>query len=59
MLRKLHTNNALTSNQMIILTTHTSQHEILTALQVGANDHIAKPFSLAMLIQHVQQALDQ
>ena len=37
-----------------MLTARASQREILTALELGATDHIAKPFSLAVLMQRVR-----
>jgi CheY-like chemotaxis protein len=56
-LRGLHADGALGATRVIMLTARASQREILTALQVGASDHIAKPFSLAVLMQHVQRSL--
>ena len=40
-----------------MLTARASEREILTALELGAVDHIAKPFSVPVLMQRVRRVL--
>ena len=47
----------LAASHVVMLTARASQREILTALELGATDHIAKPFSLAVLMQRVERVL--
>jgi DNA-binding response OmpR family regulator len=56
-LRGLAADGALAGTRVIMLTARASQREILSALEVGASDHVAKPFSLAVLMQRVQRTL--
>ena len=44
--------------RLIMLTARSGESEVLTALELGAFDHVAKPFSLPVLMQKVQRALD-
>jgi DNA-binding response OmpR family regulator len=56
-LRGLEADGALGETRVIMLTARASQREILNALELGASDHVAKPFSLAVLMQRVQRVL--
>ena len=56
-LRGLAADGTLGGTRVIMLTARASQREILSALEVGASDHVAKPFSLAVLMQRVQRTL--
>jgi DNA-binding response OmpR family regulator/HPt (histidine-containing phosphotransfer) domain-containing protein len=56
-LRGLATDGALAATRVIMLTARASQREILSALELGASDHVAKPFSLAVLMQRVERVL--
>jgi CheY-like chemotaxis protein/GGDEF domain-containing protein len=58
-LRGLEADGTLAASQVVMLTARASQREILTALELGASDHIAKPFSLAVLLQRVERVLAQ
>ncbi len=42
---------------VIMLTARSSEEEVVEALQLGAFDHIAKPFSVPVLMQRVRQAM--
>jgi DNA-binding response OmpR family regulator/HPt (histidine-containing phosphotransfer) domain-containing protein len=56
-LRGLAADGALAATRVIMLTARASQREILSALELGASDHVAKPFSLAVLMQRVERVL--
>jgi DNA-binding response OmpR family regulator len=56
-LRGLAADGTLTTTRVVMLTARASQREILTALELGATDHVAKPFSLAVLMQRVERVL--
>lgn len=45
--------------KVIMVTVRSSEAEVLAALRLGAIDHIAKPFSLRVLVQKVERALAQ
>ena len=53
-LRGLAADGTLATSRVVMLTARASQREILTALELGATDHVAKPFSLAVLMQRVR-----
>jgi DNA-binding response OmpR family regulator len=40
-----------------MLTVRTAETEVVTALELGAFDHVAKPFSLLVLMQRIRRAL--
>ena len=56
-LRGLAADGTLATSRVVMLTARASEREILTALELGASDHIAKPFSLAVLMQRVERVL--
>lgn len=56
-LRRMARSDALDGTRVIMLTVHSREAEILTALELGAFDHVAKPFSLPVLMQRVRRAL--
>ena len=56
-LRGLAADGTLAASRVVMLTARASQREILTALELGASDHVAKPFSLAVLMQRVDRVL--
>jgi DNA-binding response OmpR family regulator len=41
----------------VMLTMRASEREVLATLEIGATDHIAKPFSVAVLMQRVRRLL--
>lgn len=57
-LRKLGKSGVLTSTRVIMLTLRSSEAEVLAALNLGAFDHVAKPFSLPVLLHRIRRALD-
>jgi PleD family two-component response regulator len=50
---------ALEETRVIILTGRTAEAEVLKALELGAFDHVAKPFSVPVLMQKVGRALER
>lgn len=44
--------------RVLMLTAHAGEQEVLASLRQGAFDHIAKPFSLPILMQRIRRALD-
>ena len=58
-LRGLAADGTLATSRVVMLTARASQREILTALELGASDHVAKPFSLAVLMQRVDRVLSR
>lgn len=58
LLRQLASDGVLTRTRVIMLTLRSNEAEILMALQSGAFDHVAKPFSMPILIERVRRALE-
>lgn len=58
LLRRLAREGALGELRVIMLTARAAENEVLEALELGATDHVAKPFSVPVLIQRVQRALE-
>jgi diguanylate cyclase (GGDEF)-like protein len=50
---------ALEETRVIILTGRTAEDEVVKALELGAFDHVAKPFSVPVLMQKVRRALER
>lgn len=57
-LRLLGASGVLQRTQVIMLTGRSAEAEVLQALELGASDHIAKPFSVPVLMQKVRRALE-
>jgi DNA-binding response OmpR family regulator len=57
-LRKLAEAGVLRSTRVIMLTLRSSDAEVLEALELGAFDHVAKPFSVPVLLHRIARALD-
>lgn len=57
LLKRLGQDGVLRKTRVIILTFHTAEAEVLEALESGAFDHVAKPFSLPVLMQRIRRAL--
>ena len=57
-LRTLARNGVAQRTRVIMLTARSAEAEVLTALELGAFDHVAKPFSLSVLMQRVQRAME-
>ncbi|MEO7648665.1 MAG: response regulator [Gemmatimonadaceae bacterium] len=56
-LRRLNRANVTKKSKVVMLTARTGEGDVLTALDLGAIDHITKPFSVPVLLQKVQVAL--
>jgi diguanylate cyclase (GGDEF)-like protein len=56
-LRQLARDGLVSRTRVIMLTARTAESEVLKALELGAFDHIAKPFSVPILIHRVRTAL--
>jgi DNA-binding response OmpR family regulator/HPt (histidine-containing phosphotransfer) domain-containing protein len=58
-LRGLAERGALERMSVIMLTVRSGEAEILASLRLGAVDHVAKPFSLAVLLEKVERLFAQ
>jgi DNA-binding response OmpR family regulator len=58
-LRRLKAADVTKGSKVIILTARAGERDILSALELGAVDHITKPFSVPVLVHKVQTALRQ
>jgi CheY-like chemotaxis protein len=56
-LRRLAETGVLERTRVIMLTARASEEETLKALELGAIDHVAKPFSVPVLVEKVRRAL--
>jgi DNA-binding response OmpR family regulator len=56
-LRLLAADGVLERTRVIMLTLRASECESLASLELGATDHIAKPFSLPVLMQRIRRVL--
>lgn len=58
-LRRLRDAGALERTRVLMLTVRASEQEVVRALSTGAADHMAKPFSLPVLVHRVRQLLER
>ena len=56
-LRALGRDRVLERTRVVMLTVRAGEREVLDALELGATDHVAKPFSIPVLVQRVRRAL--
>ena len=56
-LRRLARDDVLRSTRVIMLTARSGEAEVLEALELGAYDHVAKPFSVPVLMQRIRRTL--
>ncbi|HUP21065.1 MAG TPA: response regulator [Gemmatimonadota bacterium] len=56
-LRRLRREGVLRRTRVLMLTSHAMESEVLKALELGATDHVAKPFSMPVLMHRLQRAL--
>lgn len=56
-LRCLAHDGLLAHSQVLMLTARAVENEVIEAFKLGATDHVAKPFSISVLIQRVQRML--
>ncbi len=55
-LRRLREDGALRRTRVIMLTARSSEEEVLEALELGAFDHVSKPFSMPVLMHKIRCA---
>jgi diguanylate cyclase (GGDEF)-like protein len=58
-LRRLKAVEVTRVSSVVMLTARTGERDVLTALELGAIDHIAKPFSVPVLMHKVRMVLRQ
>jgi len=56
-LRRLARDDVLSATRVIMLTARSGETEVLEALELGALDHVAKPFSVPVLMQRIRRAV--
>lgn len=56
-LRQLARDGVLGRTRVIMLTAHSGEAEVVEALELGACDHVSKPFSVPILTQRIRRAL--
>ena len=56
-LRRLAADDALDRSRVLMLTARAGEAEVVEALELGAFDHIAKPFSVPVLMHRIRRAL--
>jgi diguanylate cyclase (GGDEF)-like protein len=57
-LRRLGHTGVLRTTRVVMLTGRASETEVLSCLELGATDHVAKPFSVPVLMHKVRKALE-
>lgn len=57
-LRALARDGITTSSRVIMLTARSLESEVIQALDLGAFDHVSKPFSVPVLMHRIRRALD-
>jgi diguanylate cyclase (GGDEF)-like protein len=58
-LRRLNTSGVTKASSVLMLTARTGESDVLAALELGAVDHVAKPFSVPVLMHKVRSILRQ
>ncbi len=58
-LRRLKSGEVTRLSSVVMLTARTGERDVLAALELGATDHIAKPFSVPVLMHKVRTVLKQ
>ena len=58
-LRALARDGVTERSRVVMLTAHSTEAEIVHALELGAFDHIGKPFSVQILMQRLRRALGE
>ena len=58
-LRRLKAGEITSKSNVVMLTSRTGERDVLAALELGAMDHIAKPFSVPVLMHKVRAVLKQ
>jgi CheY-like chemotaxis protein len=57
-LKQLSDDQILRRTKVIVLTARSLEKEVLKTLELGAFDHLAKPFSMPVLMQLVRRAIE-
>lgn len=57
-LRALSRDGVTKTTRVVMLTARSLESEVLQALDLGASDHVAKPFSVPVLMHRIRRALD-
>ncbi len=57
LLRRLNHDGVTERSHVIMLTVRAAESEVVKALQLGASDHVSKPFSLRVFIEKIRRAL--
>ena len=57
-LRRLGSDGVLRGTKVIMLTVRAAEIEVLKAMELGAFDHVSKPFSIPVLMQRVRRAME-
>jgi diguanylate cyclase (GGDEF)-like protein len=57
-LQQLRDRGVLGRTRVVMLTALTAEAEVVRALELGATDHVAKPFSVPVLLQKLRHALE-
>jgi diguanylate cyclase (GGDEF)-like protein len=57
-LRRMVDSGVTQRTRVIMLTAHATENEVLTALELGAFDHVSKPFSAPVLLQRIRRAMN-
>lgn len=58
-LRRLADTGVLSRTRVIMLTARDSETEVLQALDMGAYDHVSKPFSVPVLMKRIHRAMER
>jgi diguanylate cyclase (GGDEF)-like protein len=58
LLRKLAQEEVVKRTRVIMLTIRSAEAEVMKAMELGAFDHIAKPFSMPVLMQRIRRAIE-
>jgi PleD family two-component response regulator len=58
LLRQLASSNFLKQTRVVMLTVRAAESEVVKAMELGAFDHVAKPFSMPILMQRIRRALE-
>jgi DNA-binding response OmpR family regulator len=56
-LRALARDDVLARSRVLMLTARANEPEVLKAFELGAFDHVAKPFSVQVLLQRIRRAV--
>lgn len=57
-LRRLAEEKLLQRTKVIMLTLSAAEAEVLSTLEMGAFEHIGKPFNMPILLQRIRRALE-